>query len=290
MMNLRLIFVSLVWGVNFAFIKYALRDFGPLSFTIARFLLAAAALFALLGLRGVPLRVSGEDRLPLIGLGLAGITFYSIFFMYGLRYTTASNSALLIAMSPLFAALIQAVRGKERLSRHALAGTLLAAFGVFLIIRDKPGGLSLSAEGLQGDLLTICASVLWALYTLSARPLLARHDPVKVTAYTMVAGSILLTPLGAGELLQQDWSAVGDLSWAAFLFSAFIAGSAAYSLWYQGVKQLGVTRTIVYHYLVPVVAVVFASFFLGERITLFQVLGSGMVLSGVYLVQRKNQP
>ncbi|HWR71616.1 MAG TPA: DMT family transporter, partial [Nitrospirota bacterium] len=117
MLSLRLIFVSLVWGVNFAFIKYALRDFGPLSFTIARFLLAAAALFVLLMLRRVPLRVSREDRIPLIVLGLAGITFYSIFFMYGLRSTTASNSALLIAMSPLFAALIQTVRGKERLSR-----------------------------------------------------------------------------------------------------------------------------------------------------------------------------
>lgn len=287
MLSFRLIFVSLVWGVNFAFIKYALRDFGPLSFTVARFALAAAALFLLLAVRGTPLGVTREDRLPLIGLGLTGITIYSILFMEGLRMTSASNSALLIAMSPLYATLIQAVRGKERISRPALAGTLLAAFGVFLIVRDKPGGLTLSAEGLRGDLLTICASILWAVYTLSARPVLARHDAVKVTAYSMAAGCIMLIPFSAADLARQDWQAVTAASWGALLFAALIAGGAAYSLWYQGVKQLGVNRTIVYHYLVPLVAVVFAALFLGERITLSQVLGGAAVLGGVFLAQRK---
>lgn len=287
MLSLRLIFVSLVWGVNFAFIKYALRDFGPLSFTVVRFALAAAALFLLLAVRRTPLRVPREDRLPLIGLGLTGITLYSILFMEGLRMTSASNSALLIAMSPLYAAIIQAVRGKERISRFALAGTVLAAVGVFLIIRDKPGGLTLGGEGLRGDLLTICASVLWAVYTLSARPLLARQDAVKVTAYSMAAGGILLIPFSLEDLARQDWTSITAASWAALLFAALIAGSAAYSLWYGGVKRLGVNRTIVYHYLVPLVAVVFAALFLGERITLSQVLGGTAVLSGVYLAQRK---
>ena len=287
MFDPRLIFVSVVWGVNFAFIKYALRDFGPLSFTVVRFALAAAALFALLLLRKTPLRVSREDRRAVIGLGLSGITLYNIFFMEGLKLTSASNSALLIAMSPLFAALMQAVRGKERLSPPALSGTLLAAVGVFLIIRDKPGGLTVSAEGLQGDLLTICASVLWALYTLSARPVLARHDAVKVTAYPMAAGSLLLLPLSLPELARQDWGVISAASWAALLFSALLAGAAAYSLWYRGVKQLGVNRTIVYHYFVPFVAVVFAALFLGERITLSQVLGGASVLGGVSLAQRR---
>lgn len=286
MLNFRLLFVSLVWGVNFAFIKYALRDFGPLGFTVVRFALASAALFVLLALRRVPLRVAREDRLQLIGLGLSGITLYNFFFMKGLQFTTASNSALFIAMSPLFAALIQAILRRERLTQPVIAGTLLAALGVFLIIRDRPGGIILSADSMKGDLLTICASVLWAVYTISARPVLARHDAVKVTAYTMAAGCLLLTPVAAAELTRQEWAAIPAVSWAALLFAAFIAGSAAYTLWYGGVKLLGVNRTIVYHFLVPLVAVVFAALVLGERFTSAQAIGGSAVLAGVALVQK----
>jgi len=289
MFNLRLLFVSLVWGMNFSLIKTALSDFGPMSFTLLRFALASLSLFAALVIMRVPLRVSREDRLPLIGLGLSGIALYSIFFMEGLTRTSASNSALLISLSPLFAALIQAMGRKERIGKLAIAGLVLAAAGVVLIIRDRPGDLAFGADRLKGDLLTLCASALWAFYTLSARPILARHHPMKVTAYAMGIGCILLLPYGAGELTAQDWAPIAARSWASLAFSAFIAGGAAYSLWYDGVKQLGATRTAVYHFLVPVVAVAFAALLFGERVTLFQLLGGAAILSGVALVQRKRQ-
>ena len=289
-MNVRLLFVALVWGMNFSLIKGALVDLGPMTFTVIRFALASLSLFGVLIAMGVPLRVSRGDRLPLFGLGLSGIALYSIFFMLGLARTSASNSALLISLSPLFAALIQAVGKKERLGGMAVFGLLLAAAGAVLIIRDRPGDLSFSVDRLKGDLLTLCASALWATYTLSARPVLARHDPVKVTAYAMAAGTILLLPYGAGEILRQDWPGISLSSWGSLLFSAFVAGGAAYSLWYDGVKQLGATRTAVYHFLVPVVAVLFAAIVFGERITTFQVAGGIAILSGVALVQRSRSP
>jgi drug/metabolite transporter (DMT)-like permease len=54
------------------------------------------------------------------------------------------------------------------------------------------------------------------------------------------------------------------------------------------VKELGVTRTMVYHYLMPFAAVLFAAVVLGEKITLLQIIGGSAVLLGVYLVQTKN--
>lgn len=289
MFNVRLLFVSLVWGMNFSLIKGALRDFGPMSFTLVRFALASLSLFAVLLAKRVPLRVPKEDRLPLLWLGLSGITLYSIFFMLGLARTSASNSALLIALSPLFAALFQAIGGRERFGKRAVVGFAFAAAGVVLIVRDRPGELAFAVDRLKGDLLTLCASALWALYTISARPVLARHDPAKVTAYAMASGCVLLLPFSADELSRQDWPSIAAGSWASLAFAAFIAGGAAYTLWYGGVKQLGPTRTAVYHFLVPVVAVAFAALFFGERITLFQIAGGIAILSGVSLVQlRRN--
>jgi drug/metabolite transporter (DMT)-like permease len=133
--------------------------------------------------------------------------------------------------------------------------------------------------------MTICASVLWALYTMRARPLLQKYSPIKVTAYSVTAGSVLLLPFSVKELVGQSWTTVSAGSWAALAFTAFIGGSVAYVLWYDGVRRIGVTRTIVYHYLVPPLAVIFAAIFLGEPITLLTVLGGAAILSGVALVQ-----
>ena len=286
MFDLRLLFVALVWGVNFAFVKFALSDFLPLSFTIVRFFVAGLFLFAVMFLTKEPFAIERQDRRAVVKLGFIGITLYNILFMYGLKYTTASHSALFISMSPLFAVLLQARQGKKPISYPIALGLLLASTGVYLVISGRFGGFSFTASGLVGDILTLCASVLWALYTLRAKPLLEKYSAITVTAYTMAAGSVILFPIGLHELLEQSWTGVSLQSWAAFSFSTFVSAGIAFSLWYQGVRRIGVTRTIAYHYLVPFVAVVFAVLFLGEHITPLQVTGGIAILGGVALVQR----
>ena len=288
MLNPRLILVAIIWGVNFAFVKFALADFQPLSFTLVRFSLAALFLLSVMLVNREPLGLEREDRRAVVKLGFIGITLYNILFIYGLKNTTASHSALFISMSPLFAALILTMTGKERLNMPVGAGLLLASLGAFLIIQSNANGLRFTSRGLFGDLLTICASVFWALYTMKAKPLLKKYSSIKVTAYSMAAGSALLLPLGTYELFHQNWGAISLPSWASLAFAAFISGGLAFTLWYQGVKQIGVTRTIVYHYIVPFVAVVFAAMFLRERITAQQITGGILILTGVYLAQRQN--
>jgi drug/metabolite transporter (DMT)-like permease len=274
--------------VNFAFVKFALVDFYPLSFTVLRFFLAALFLVTIMLVNREPLSLERGDTGAIIQLGFIGITLYNMLFMEGLDLTTASNAALFISTSPLFAALMLARSRNERITPQAVAGLLLSTLGVFLVIQNKPGGLSFSRRDLAGDLLTLSAAVVWALYTVRAKPLLERYSPIKVTAYSMAAGAVMLLPIGASELLHQPWRMVSIRSWAAFSFSAFISGGLAFTLWYEGVKKIGVTRTIVYHYIVPFVAVLFAALFLGERIALTQVLGGVLILTGVSLVQRNS--
>ncbi len=286
MIDLRLLFVAVVWGVNFSLVKYALNDFYPLSFTVVRFALAALFLIGILLVTGESLRMERKDLGPVFQLGLIGITFYNILFMYGLKHTSASNSALIISMSPLFAAAIQGISKRERILLRSGLGILLSSLGVFLVIQSRPGGISFSRHDIIGDLLTLCAAAFWALYTIRAKPLLQKYTAIKVTAYSMAIGSVLLLPMSLHELFRQSWPEVSIQSWSALGFSAFVSGGIAFSLWYHGVKRLGVTRTIVYHYLVPFVAVIFAFLFLGERITSLQIIGGIAIWTGVALVQR----
>jgi drug/metabolite transporter (DMT)-like permease len=286
MLNVRLLIVAVVWGINFSVVKYALTDFLILSFTVVRFVLAALFLFSVMLLNREPLSIDRQDRAAIVKLGLIGITAYNLLFMYGLKYTSASNSALLISLSPLFAVLILALSGKERITTRITIGLGLASAGVFLIINSRYGGFHFNPSDIVGDLLTLCASLFWALYALMAKPLLEKYAPIKVTAYSIAAGSILLLPLSVHELVQQPWAGISVPSWLALGFSAFIAAGVAFTFWYQGIKQIGVTRTIVYHYLMPCVAVIFAALFLSERITFLLILGGILILIGVLIVQR----
>ncbi len=285
----RLLLVAIIWGVNFAFVKYALADFSPLSFTTLRFFLAALFLISVMLVNREPLAMEHRDISAVFKLGFIGITLYNILFMEGLNYTTASNSALFISSSPLFAALILSLKKRERINARIVAGLLLSTSGVVFIIQSRPGGLSFSRRDLAGDLLTLSAAAFWALYTIKAGPLLEKYSALKVTAYSMAAGSALLLPISGYELLHQSWSSVSVRSWAAFAFSTFVSGGIAFTLWYQGVQTIGVTRTVVYHYIVPFVAVLFAAVFLGERISFLQIIGGITILAGVYIVQR-NKP
>lgn len=287
MLDLRLLLVALVWGINFTVIKSALTDFLPLSFTVARFALAALSLFAAMTVRRVPLTVARRDLLPLAALGLVGITLYNLLFMKGLQLTTASHSALFISLSPLFAALFQALRGRERLTPILAAGLLLATAGAYCIIRSTHGEIRFGTDTVTGDLLTISASVLWALYTVLAAPLLERYPPISVTTWSIAAGTVLLLPSSAGELARQSWSSLPPAAWAALVFAALVGAGAAYVLWYEGVKRIGATRTIAYHFIVPFVAVLTAALFLGDTVTPLTIIGGVAILAGVALVQRR---
>ena len=286
MYDLRLLFVAVVWGVNFSVVKYALADFHPLSFTVVRFALASVFLLSVLLASGESLAIERRDRFALVRLGFIGIAVYNIFFMFGLQRTTVSHSALFISLSPLVAVLYQTASGRERITRRALAGIGLAFFGVVLIIRSRHGSFGFGRDLLLGDLLTLCGTATWAAYTVMAQPLLEKYSALKVTAWNMTAGSALLVPFALPDLLRQSWTSVPARSWFALSFTAFISAGIAFSLWYQGVKRIGVTRTMVYHYLMPVAAVLFAALFLHEPLTTRTALGGIAILAGVALVQR----
>jgi drug/metabolite transporter (DMT)-like permease len=290
MLDPRLLSVAVIWALNFAFVKFALTEFSPLSFTVARFAVSSLFLLVVMGARRESFRIERSDAAAVIWLGFIGIMMYNLLFMFGLRYTTASNSALFISASPLFAVLVLAVMKKQVVGTWTATGLLLSMAGVLCVLASKPGGLSLNREDAAGDLLTLCAALFWALYTILARPLVKKYSAIKITAYSMAAGALMLLPIGAGDLAAQQWTSVSAGAWGSFAFSTFLSGGLAFTLWYDGVRRLGVTRTVVYHYLVPLVAVSFAALFLRERIVLLQVIGGVMILSGVYVVQKSSTP
>lgn len=273
----------LVWGVNFAVVKGALAAFHPLAFNALRFAIASLFVLAVLAWRGELGLPRRADAPRILALGLLGNVAYQMCFILGLSRTQAGHASLILALTPLCTALLSAWTGHERPGARTWGGALLSVTGVGLVT-----GASLRVQGrdaLVGDLILLGACVTWAVYTVGARPVVARYGSLRTTAWTLWSGSLGLALAGAPALAAQEWARVPRGAWGGLVFSALFAIGLSYILWYRGVERLGNTRTSIFSNLTPVVAMTAAALLLGERPGAGALLGAALTLTGVMVVR-----
>jgi drug/metabolite transporter (DMT)-like permease len=283
-----MLLVALIWGVNFSVTKGAFARFPPLAFTGARFALASLLLIPLVR------RLEGPEPLPrgvltrLVVLGVVGNTLYQLGFISGLARTTASNSALILAAMPSIVAFLAVTLGFERLRPKILAGVLVATVGVVLVVAAR--GVGFSGATMAGDLLSLGAVICWAGYTLGLRVVPPEVSPLRVTMVTTLAGTPGLVLAGVPQMLGMDWSAVGWQGWSAFGYATFLSLLVAYVIWNRSVKVVGPSRTVIYMCLTPLIAVVAAAVFLGERPMPLQAVGAALIIGGVLVTRGAAEP
>jgi drug/metabolite transporter (DMT)-like permease len=274
-----------MWGINFSLIKIALRELTPGGFNGLRLLVTAVIFLVLLALSGEGFRLEKKDAWKLLLIGVAGNTLYQIFFIRGVSLTSASNTSLILSMSPIFVALMSAALGIERIHWAAWLGILISFSGLYLIIAGQNGGLHFSAESFKGDLSIFFGTILWALYTVFSKPFLEKLSPLKFSAITVSLGVLFYLPLTAGDILAIPWARVSWKAWAFIVLSSLFGFVFGYIFWYYSVKKVGNAKTAIYSNLTPVFTAVFAVFLLGDRIRSVQVLGAAIILTGVYLTR-----
>ena len=125
----------------------------------------------------------------------------------------------------------------------------------------------------------------WATYSVAAQPLLKRHSPLIVTGISFSIGALLYVLTTSPFLVTIDWSSISFFSWVLMTLSAVLALNLAYLIWYTGVQKLGGTRTSVYSYLTPIVAMIVAAIWLGEPISGNQMVGAGTILTGLVITR-----
>ncbi len=282
--DLFLVAAVIVWGVNFPIAKFALQFLEPIVFSATRYFVASLLLFALLWQQKTPIAVSFKEVRLLIIVGLLGVTLFQGGWAYGLKLTSASKAAILITTSPIFAALISTFRG-SRPGLLSWFGILLAFFGVAVVINNSLTAVTIGAGSITGDLLIICASFMWALYTFVSEPIVSQRGAVLVTAWSMLFGSAMLALAGIPSFGLQEWHLVPAAGWLALGFTA-VFGAALGFVWYiAGIVRIGITRGIIYGFFIPVVAILTSVLFLGEVVTFAQLLGAVIVIIGVKMAR-----
>jgi drug/metabolite transporter (DMT)-like permease len=281
-----LLLVIVIWGFNFSFVKWVISRIHPLAFNVTRFSLASLLILTLLWVKEGWQPMPVTDILKMAALGVLGHSIYQIFFIKGLSLTTAGNSSLLIATSPIWTALISAGLKKDEVTKKAWLGIVLAFVGVFLVTLGGGGKISFASSKTTGDLLTLTAALALSLYTVLSRDLLERYSPLRLTAVTMFFGVVGLWIFAGRRVVAQDWSSMNVTSLGVIVYSAVFAVVVGYVVWFTAVRTVGPTRVAVFNNMTPIVAFSVALVLLGEPVGWLQVLGGLTVITGVVTTVR----
>ena len=274
-----------VWGVNFSLQKYVFTAIGPAGFLFARYLimpLCAVVLLCLRFGRRWP-SVSRSDFWALARIGFAGHFLHVGTVSYGIHWSTAFSSSLILACGPIFTLLILRLKGLEQLHVPQLVGVAVALVGVLVFLSDKVLGANWQATG--GDLILLVAAGFFSYYTVAAKPLIERHGAVATMAYATMLGSIpsVLVSLPAG--IAAPWASMPPAIWFSLIWAVTVSAFLGWLVWGWVNAIRGVARSAPLMYLMPPVAGLVAWLFAGESYTGIKLAGAALTLVGVALAQ-----
>ena len=269
------LFCIVVWGLSYAVIRASVQEIPPMGLACSRFILASLLLWPFVRSQWRP--IARQDRLPLLALGLTGVTIYFAFENYGLKYTTASHGALIIATIPLCTELVAALRRRQGLAWQTVLAACVALAGVFVLVR--PGA---DAEAsLFGDLLMLGAVGSWVCYSFLVEKTSGRYPNLQVTQIIMLIGLLTFLPGAVGEILFSPYGWPSTAAWGGVAFLGILCSALGYHFWNQAIPALGVTVTCNLLYALPLVGVAGGILLLGEQLTAGTGLGAILILGGV---------
>ncbi len=278
-------FTVFVWALSFPLNKIALAEIEPLPLAAARFLVASMVVLAWLAWKR-PALPTLRDALRFLACGLIGIALYNGLLNGGQRSVSASAASFIVNTVPIFTALFSTLFLGERLTRWGWAGMAIGFGGVGVIVAGQPGGLTFGS----GAILIFGAAIAQAAFFVIQKPLVPRFGALASTAYTMIAGTILLVPwLGEGlESLRQ--AATPLVTIPVVIALGVFPAALGYAAWNRAIAYFGAARAATFLYLVPAVATVLAFAISGELPGLSILAGGLIAIAGVALVGARGRP
>jgi drug/metabolite transporter (DMT)-like permease len=281
----QLVACALLWALTYHAGKFAVGLMLPLGVMLWRFTTAVVILVPWIGLRhGWDWQGLRRNLWPLLAMGVVGVVGFNLAMFYGLQSASAVNASLIMAFSPILTACGTVILGGERLSAMRVCGLMLGLLGVTLVVTR--GSLqTLWQQGIErGDLLMLGGSLAWAVYGLIPRRFVRGLAPAQMGAASLVVTALTLwvvCTLASPAALQLPPQA----AILPILFMGVLATAVAYIWWNIGLVRIGASRAAGFLNLIPVFTML-TGLLLGQQISLAQLLGAALVITGVVLAAR----
>ena len=205
---------------------------------------------------------------------------YQVLFLLGVGKTTAGNTALIIATVPMWTALFARVFLREKLHFVSWCGLFVSLTGTIIVAVQK-GDVTLGTQSSLGNLMVLCAALLWATGTVYSRPLLTKISPVQLAASSATLALpvhlLLAIPFFPANL--PELRSIGLVT--IIIYSGVFSSGLSQPMWNYGVRHAGAAHAAIVQNLVPIVAITAAWFTRNEQPTIAQVVGGLLILGGL---------
>jgi drug/metabolite transporter (DMT)-like permease len=255
----------LLIGTNVGLGKSVIVFFPVLLFTFLRFGIAVVCLLPWLR----PSRMRKLSRMEWLQIFLQaffGTFLFTLFMLYGVKYTTALAAGVITSAIPASVAIVSWLLLRERLSRRTALSVALAIGGILILnfstAQHDTSGTADNA--LLGNLFVIGAVICEGLYVILSRRITQTVPPMENCAYTHLFGFLLILPFGLAELPGFDFSAIPVHGWAIMLWYVLAASIFSFALWATGIRHVPATLAGVFTSLVPLAAAAYGILVLGE--------------------------
>lgn len=283
--HLSAIITILIWGTTFISTKVLLKSFTPIEILFFRFSIGFLVLVLVFPRR---LRITERmQELLFASAGFCGVTLYFLLENIALTYSMASNVGIIISVAPFFTAIFaQLFWDEEKLEPNFFIGFIVAITGISLISFNGNAALKLNPIG---DFLAILAAIIWGVYSILTRKISTYgYNTIQTTRRTFFYGILFMIPALFIFDFKIDFERFMEpINVFNIIFLGIGASALCFVTWNLAVKLLGVVKTSVYIYAVPVITVITSIIVLKEKVTCMVVLGMSLTLAGLLISEIK---
>ncbi len=255
--------------------------------TFLRTMISGSVYLAYVVFTGLSFKFRGKDVLLLLLLGFLSIPINQFVFLYGMRYTTATDAALLYATTPVLVLIASRIYLKEKLRATKIAGSILAFTGVAIIVLES--GSHVGVSHVKGDFFVFIGVIAWSLYTTFGRKLVVKYGAMPTTIFAALIGVMFFAPVGVYSSFGYNYSAMSTAQWLEVLYLALGTSVAGYVLWYTALSKIEASRVAVFANGQPIMTAILSYIFLGQGISLVFAFGAAVTISGVFVTQMERR-
>ncbi|NWF95791.1 MAG: DMT family transporter [Candidatus Thorarchaeota archaeon] len=285
---LLMVLAMFTWGGSWVSAKVLVSVLGapPMTIGFFRFLVATVLFAGLLLYRRTDFHVmfSRSNLLLLLGVGLTGVFGYGVFFLTGMRYTTAAQGSIIAGINPATVSLFARLVHKERLPRRWQYGGFVVSFVGVAFVIGITALVEYNPEYLLGNIIIVLAMIIWGVYSSIGKAAMKRLSPAETNMGGILIGTLLF---GIAAVPEQPWSlpVLADVAfWFHIMFLGVATTFVGFLLYFEAIKGLGITRSGVFINMVPVFGTLLSVIFLAEVLYWTFVVGLLLIIVGILAI------
>lgn len=271
------------WGMSFVWSTIVFRYLEPITTVFFRLIISTIILFGGLKLFGKLEKVKREHYKLFLLSALFNPFFYFLGENFGLKHTSATTSAVIIATIPVFSPVAAYFFLKEKLSLLNIAGLIVSFAGVLVMLVNKDLSLNAAPLGLMCLGFAVVAAI---IYSMLLKRLALNYSAFTVIANQNLIGSFLFLPVFLIFEADKLSAITFNSSWvSSLLMLSFFASSLAFVFFAIGTREIGVSKTSIFSNLIPAITAIGSYFLLNEAFSIQKGAGILMVIGGLSISQ-----